>query len=211
MSRLSPPDPRIAGLLKRFNIPEDETVTALDQLKKEIHEYGKRRCDVEASRDNLVYHMGAAFEANGALDLDSLALTGLLSLPAEAFASIFDDDEEVPERLIDCLRYAISRKDVLQWAHAKGTWLQWKRLQALYSHEVEAFRRSDAFGRPGWRSKNISSAQHYLIGEICRIAGLDRPSLVNRGQAFTFISEQGGNPRFWVEPALPSAWWEAEQ
>ena len=47
------------------------------------YQYRKRRCDVEASPDNLKYHLGFAFEVNKALDLPSLALTGLLSLPGD--------------------------------------------------------------------------------------------------------------------------------
>jgi len=205
------PDPRIGPLLDRFNIAKKDDATSPEDLKREIYQYGKRRCDIEASRDNLVYYLGFAFEVNRALDLDSLALAGLLSLPIEAFASIFEQDEDVPTGLIDCLRHALKQPAVLEWASAKGAWLQWKRLEGLYRDEVEAFRRSDAYRRPGWRTRSISPAQHYLIGEICRIGDIEPPALATRGQAFDFISKQGGNPRFWVEPPLPTAWWEIDE
>ena len=206
------PDHRLEQLLKHFESADDEPVSSLSNLKREIHQYGKRRCDVEASRDNLVYYLGFAFEANHALDLDSLAITGLLSLPMEAFAAIFQgEDEELPPLLTDYLRYALEQPAVLEWARAKGTWLQWRRLEVLYREAVDDFLNSNAFHRPGWRKRTITRAQHYLIGEICRLSDLKIPALATRGQAFEFIRRHGGNPRFWIEPPIPEAWWEDAQ
>lgn len=201
------PDHRIRSVLEQFGIDQDEAITPLSELKQEIHQYGKRRCDNEASRDNLVYYLGFAFEVNRALDLDSLAFAGLLSLPTEAFSSLFDP-ERLPTRLIDALRYALAQPAVRDWARAQGTWLQWKRLEAIYRREVDDFRSSDAFDRTGWRRKTITPGQHYLIGEIHRILGVPMPSLSNRGQAYEFIAGHGGNPRFLTAPPVPTCWWE---
>ena len=202
------PDHRIRGLLDSFGIEEKAAITPLSDLKREIHQYGKRRYDVEASRDNLKYYLGFAFEVNRALDVDSLALTGLLSLPRGAFNAIFKEEVRVPGRVVDGLRLALARPEVLEWARAQGTWLQWKRLEAVYRKEVDDFRKSDAFPRPGWRRKTITRPQHYLIGEINRILGVPIPPLATRGQAYDFIAANGGNPRFLKEPIPPARWWE---
>ncbi|URD59906.1 hypothetical protein M8312_08795 [Sphingomonas sp. KRR8] len=206
------PDHRIRSVLAQFVLGEEAAVTPLAELKREIHQYGKRRCDKEASRDNLIYYLGFAFEVNEALGVDSLALTGLLSIPSEGFASIFEnanDLDEVGDRLVDALRFALSQPAVLAWARAKGVWLQWKRLEVVYRKEVIDFRNSDAFHRPGWREKSITKAQHYMIGEIVRLLGVAKPTLATRGEAFDFIAHHGGNPRFLVEPPAPANFWEA--
>lgn len=206
------PDHRLRPLLEKFGLDEEDqdAITPIGDLKREIHQYGGRSCDKEASRDNLVYYLGFAFEVNKALDLDSLALCGLLALPTRAFAEIFDEDDlPPPPTVIGMLRYALEQPRVLEWARAMGIWMQWKRMAAIYRAEVTDFKESHAFHGRGWRGKFISPAQHYLIGEIVRILGVEVPPLVNRWDAFCFIDEQGGNPRFRAEPPVPAAWWEA--
>lgn len=202
------PDHRLRPLLAQFQIEEETAITPLADLKREIHQYGKRRADVEASRDNLKYYLGFAFEVNGALDLDSLALAGLLSLPWRAFDVFFKDRVSVPDRLIHGLRAILRDPVALAWARAQGAWLQWTRLEAIYRQEVEDFRASDAFNRKDWRRKSITRAQHYLIGEIHRVLGVPIPVLATRGQAFDFIAAHGGNPRFLAPPSVPLRWWQ---
>ena len=206
------PDHRIRSVLAQFGFDEGATITPLHVLKKEIYQYGERRCDKEASRDNLKFYLGFAFEVNKALDIDSLAWSGLLSLPLQAFATVFNKAVEPAEdgdHLIHAIRYILSQPAVLEWARAKGIWLQWKRLEAVYRKEIIDFRNSDAFHRAGWRRRSITAAQHYMIGEIGRILGVPKPELATRGQAFNFIADHGGNPRFLVEPPVPADFWEA--
>lgn len=201
------PDHRIRGLLDRFGVTEDHAITQLTDLKREISGYGKRECDKVASRDNLVYYLGAAFEVNRALDLDSFALTGLLALPLDEFEELaFSDEENPPATLIDAIRHVLSMPPVLAWARAQGIWMQWKRLDAIYQSEVDEFRNSDAFVDKKWRRKGISPAQHYIIGEIERLTGVSRPVVNNRGEAWEYIAAQGGNPRFLVAPPIPGHW-----
>lgn len=200
------PDHRLRTLLASFGTEEDAAITPLADLKREIRQYGKRRCDDEASLDNLKYYLGFAFQANGALDVDSLAFTGLLSLPAGALLAIFSAGHHASASFVDLIRSALEDAALREWARAKGVWLQWKRLEAIYRQEVEDFRNSDAFARPGWRRKSITRDQEYMIGEIQRILGVPEPKLATRGQAFEFIAAHGGNPRFLVEPPLPAEW-----
>jgi hypothetical protein len=205
------PDHRIRSVLAQFGFDEEAALTPLAELKREIHRYGKRRCDKEASCDNLKYYLGFAFEVNGALDFDSLAWAGFLSISKEGFESIFENlaDDVVIESFMDGLRYALSQPAVLEWARAKGVWLHWKRLEVVYRKEIIDFRNSDAFHRPGWRKRSITKAQHYMIGEIVRMLGVAEPKLATRGQAYNFIEHHGGNPRFLVEPPVPANFWEA--
>ena len=209
MSANCRPDHRIRDLLQRFGIEQDEEITPIRDLKREIHQYGKRRCDVEASHDNLKYYLGFAFEVNGALNIDSLALTGLLSFPWHAFVTTMKDEAQKSVCFVDLLRLALLQPDLLEWSRAQGTWLQWQRLNAIYRQEVDDFRNSDAFRRLGWRRKGITRPQHYLIGEIHRILGVPLAPLANRGQAYEFIASHGGNPRFLEMPPVPGHWRQA--
>lgn len=202
------PDARVRGLLDQLGADPDGDLVSLSDLKKEILRYGKRRCDVEASRDNLKYYLGFAFEVNKALDIDSLALTGVLSMPSSVLLEMIGHDGAQTATVADLLRTAVARPKVCEWAVAKGTWLQWKRLESIYRAEIEDFIESDAFNRPGWRRKAITRNQHYLLGEIRRILGCKIPPLTSRGQAFNYIAAKGGNPRFLVEPPLPTNWWD---
>lgn len=204
MSQSNIPDHRLRPLLDRLRKACLIEPAPLEELKREIYQYGQRRCDAEASLDNLKYYTGFAFEVNGALDLPSLALTGLLSMPADAFASLFED--ELPATVVDLLRVALARPDVLEWATQMGIWLQWKRAEAIYRAEVTDFKNSDAFHGRTWRGRSVSPRQFYLIGEIKRILGVELPVTRNRGEAFDFIDRHGGNPRFLNEPAFPGEW-----
>lgn len=209
MPTMKYPDPRLRDLLARFDGDEEElgAVVPLEDLKREIRQYGKRRCDVEASRDNLKYYLGFAFEVNGGLDLDSLALTGMLSVPWSALEARLQGPNSGQETSVEAIRRALEEPDLREWCLAQGTWLQWRRLEAIYRQEIVDFRQSDAFHRKGWRSKIISRPQHYLIGEIHRILNKSKPGLATRGEAYDYIAAAGGNPRFWQAPPAPEPWW----
>lgn len=210
MAAIKYPDPRIRGMLAKFAEDEEQLgdMVPLADLKREIRQYGKRRCDVEASRDNLKYHLGFAFEVNGGLDLDSLALTGLLSVPWSALEARLQGPNSRQKTLVEATRRALEEPDLREWCLAQGTWLQWRRLEAIYRQEIDGFRNSDAFHRKGWRSKIITRPQHYLIGEIHRILGKSKPCLANRGEAYEYIAAEGGNPRFRQAPPAPDPWWD---
>jgi hypothetical protein len=40
----------------------------------------------------------------------------------------------------------------------------------------------------------------HIIAEICRLTDTPRPDIKTRGEAFDFIDQANGNPRFWVAP-----------
>ena len=209
MAAIKYPDPRIRGMLAKFDEDEEQLgeMVSLADLKREIRQYGKRRCDVEASRDNMKYYLGFAFEVNGGLDLDSLALTGLLSVPWSALEARLQGPNSCQETFVEAIRRALEVPDLRDWCLAQGTWLQWQRLEAIYRQETEDFRQSDAFHRTGWRKKSITLPQHYLIGEINRILGTPIPRLATCGEAHDYIAAAGGNPRFWQAPPAPEPWW----
>lgn len=210
MSAIKYPDARLRDLLARFDEDEEQLneIVPLEDLRREIRQYGKRRCDVEASLDNLKYYLGFAFEVNGGLDLDSLALTGLLSVPWSALEKRLDGPISPAETFVEAMRRALEQPQLREWCLAQGTWLQWRRLEAIYRQQTDDFRQSDAFHREGWRKKGITLPQHYLIGEIHRILGTPRPRLATCGEAFEYIAAAGGNPRFWQAPPAPESWWD---
>ena len=200
-------DPRIADLLAALGpeVTEAEDPDALADLKRQVYQYGKRRCDVVPSKNNLKYHLGYAFDVMGALDIDSIALTGVLAMPGSMIEAAEIPDQDWPT-FIDFIRFLLSVPALREWSVQMGQWLQWQHSAEIYRQEVTDFKESAAYKNPAanWRSRTVKAAQHYLIGEICRLLVIDKPELHTRGAAFDFIDHHGGNPRFLKEPVRPA-------
>lgn len=195
----------IAGLQELLGVIREDPSQppSLEQLKKEARGYGKRRADKLGSRDNLIYRAGYAVDAAKGLGIDPDKLAGVLSCSSvvrEVFQSI--GKLSAGMSLVEVIELALTRSDVAKWAQQEGRYMQWKRLSALHEAETTEFKASAAFADPDarWRKKAPTSGQEYLISEICRIAGEEPAVVSNRGQAFDFIENAGGNPRYWAEP-----------
>lgn len=84
-------------------------------------------------------------------------------------------------------------------------WVRWNWLCELYVAETATFLESPAGRDPKarWRGKAPTAEQTYIAAQICLDLQLEPRSFATRGEAFDWIQEQGGNPRFWVEPSKP--------
>jgi hypothetical protein len=173
----------------------------LAQLKKEAHGLGKRRADRIGSRDNLIYRAGYALDSVMGLEIPPDEFAGMLSWPAPAF-KLFKN-LGCPDELsvIKLMSIVLTQPEVSEWARAEGRYLQWERLALLRKQETDAFKASAAFANPErWRPKSPKREQMHIIAEICRLTDTPRPDIKTRGEAFDFIDQANGNPRFWVAP-----------
>jgi hypothetical protein len=171
----------------------------LAQLLREARAYGLRRADRLGGRDNLIYRLGYALDALGFLSANADRIAGVLSSPP-LLAEILTSQplEEGGISLISLIERSLQRPDIALWAENEGRRAQWERLRELYEQQIEVFKESEAYMDPNatWRGKLPTRPQRYLIGEIVRLTGSTDPSCKTRWEAFCFIEEAGGNPRF---------------
>lgn len=183
---------------------------AISTIKREAAAYGTRRADVDGSRDNKVYRLGQVLEVMDGIDLDPLALQGLLDTRTPYLTWLVNAGRP-GERLdfAERARRVLADPDKLDWCRTLGASIQWRRLRALYQAQVAEFARIDAAmpakDRARWRSRSITREQRYMIAQIYGLTGEPPPALRNRGEAAAFIASAGGNPRFLVEPPAPPA------
>ena len=170
----------------------------LVDLQQQAAAAGKRR-----SRDERRYALGGLMLA---LDLDCVdyhELYGLLAhldhflgwaIEARASAGAWTLGAIIRQILDDKKRAARCS----EW----GRHLAWTQMRELYQAEVEGFLRSEKAGqKSGWRRDAITAAQQYLINEICKIENIENPKILKKGQAFEWLRERGGNPRYQARPS----------
>lgn len=176
----------------------------LDALIHDAQAREHRRAAFNA-RDAHCYRLGAAFEPAGGLDLDPVALTGLLALGATGLllllrVTLRDPSADLVEQLQALFRSKAGLA-IREW----GVWTRRQWLRALYLKETQLFLQSRAGRDPQarWRRKFPTAEQTYIVAQICLDLQLQTPSLATRGEAFDWIGAKGGNPRFWIEPCKP--------
>jgi hypothetical protein len=94
------------------------------------------------------------------------------------------------------------------WCADWGAWILWSRKRELYLAGVESFLRSGKADdlRGAWRGKHPTDDQLELIAILCELDGDDPPPDPTRGEAFDWIRERAGTPRYRVGPPLPEDW-----
>lgn len=176
----------------------DSELAELDRLAAA---HGKRRGDRRTGgNDTQKYRLGSMFAvlASDLDQLDDLAILGLLSDGELALRLLALAASKHQGSLVDLIRQVLSDPSILQAFRRKGARLWWDWNRALYHAEVEAFAQSDAARDPraSWRRRPPSRRQLYLIDEAVRAFELDPPTITNRGQAYEWLRQVGGNPRF---------------
>lgn len=177
----------------------------LDSLIHDAQAREHRRAAFNA-RDASCYRLGSAFEPQGGLDLDPVALTGWLALGVTGILLLNRIILATPSdpSTVNHLK-TLFRSPAGLGIRAWGVWSRWCWLKSLYLQETELFLASPAGQDPkaGWRRKAPTAKQTYLIAQICTDLQKDGQTFATRGEAFDWIREQGGNPKFKVEPAKP--------
>ncbi len=93
------------------------------------------------------------------------------------------------------------------WCRRWGGLIEWAHRKVLYDASVRSF---EASGRTGpnerWRRHPVSDDQADLVETLCRILDKPVPALADKGAAYKWIKDHGGNPAHWAPPPHPDSW-----
>jgi hypothetical protein len=210
---LPPPPPSLDGLLTQLE-ELDAWITSEQEI--ELAKLGELRRQAKArpfrrggpgSIDTRKYAIGGAFVLLAG-EIDSTTLLGLMAQTdmmlkwmaevrlaggPQPFGTLLHTILGDPRKAEWCCRWG----GIIEWAHRK----------ALYDANVTSF---EASGRAGpnepWRREPISDDQADLVETLCRILKTPAPALANRGEAYEWIKDHGGNPVHWTPPPHPDSW-----
>lgn len=170
----------------------------LAELKRQAAAAAKRR-----SRDEQRYTLGGLMFSLDLNTLDYHALYGLLAHPDHLLVWAIEARASTGAgTLANIIRLILDDKERAGRCAEWGQHLAWSRMRQLYEAEVNAFISSEKCGpKARWRRDPITAAQNYLISEICKLDSIENPTLTKKGQAFDWLRERGGNPRFLARPA----------
>ena len=208
-SRLAVLAGALDALIGRCDQSLVEVEAEISELKRLAAADGKRRGEKKkGSRDPAIYRLGSVFPALGAEpgELDDLAALGLFGAGAIGLAWLCEEAIRRPEAaLTDWMSAIFADPDRYEWCRAAGIVRRWRWCKKLYDDEVTRFHDAPQARNPdsGWRRKPITPGQYYLMRQACRMLGAPEPAVPNRGAAYDWLKEAGGNPRFWTEPQLP--------
>lgn len=160
------------------------------------------------TRNNRLFAFGANAEVGGYVDLDDLAISGLEAHGALYCYWMAKAALARPEASRGELLAAILARPVrLDWCRREGAAVRWRWTKARREEETAGFKaRQEAGGSKAWKRQQPTELQLYLIELICVRGGLDNPSPSKRGDAFSWIDNQGGHPDFWSLPTEPPSW-----
>jgi hypothetical protein len=112
-----------------------------------------------------------------------------------------------PQPFGTLLRAILGDPRKAEWCRRWGGLIEWANRKALYDANVRSF---EASGRTGpnepWRRHPVSDDQADLIETLCRILDKPVPSLADKGAAYEWIKDHGGNPAHWAPPPHPDSW-----
>ena len=173
----------------------------LSELNRLAAANGKRRGDRRPSGDDTQkYRLGSVFAmlACDLGDLDDLAILGLFADASVALPLLNEAARSSGGSLVDLIVAILSDANISAPFREQGALLRWEWHRHLYHAEVDAFSQSGAALNPraAWRRKPPTSRQLYLISEAIRAFELDPPTVTNRGEAYEWLRQIGGNPRF---------------
>jgi hypothetical protein len=154
----------------------------------------------------MKYRLGSAILAAGGGGLDDVALLGLLANGDMALRWLAEARRTTAgPGLMDLIARILEDPGRREWCRQWGGWFWWEHNHALYQAEVGSFLASRKADTPNakWRSRPATSEQLYLIETISSLLGCETPADLDRGEAFDWIREKGGNPRYWAPPSRP--------
>lgn len=203
----------LAGALDALVARCDQSIAEVEgelaELKRLAAADGKRRGEKKkGSRDPAIYRIGSVFPALGAepREFDDLAALGLFGAGARGLIWLCEEALRQPEAtLTDWMGAIFADADRYEWCRAWGVIRRWRWCKKLYDAEVRRFYDTPQARNlnSAWRRKPVSPGQHYLIRQACRLLRVPEPEVVDRGSAYEWLKEAGGNPRFWNEPSQP--------
>lgn len=194
----------LLSALDQLDVGNEARMQELDQLTREASTYLHRKAAYHA-RDRACYRIGSALEPNGGHELDDVALAGLDHLGAFGLLLILPVALINPGESLSGLLRLLFASEVGRQIREWGVWSRLTWLRALYLQETVSFLLSKKGMDPAqrWRKEKPTERQKYLAREISRALNIEEPSFDLRGEAFEWLKEQGGNPRFRGPPPIP--------
>lgn len=159
--------------------------------------------------DHKKYVLGGMLVHLGLGDVDPVALLGLFR-NASTFGKWICEAAEKREiqDLESLLDFLVSYPKVLAWLKEWGHDAEYRSRAVQYRASVEGFDERDATSSKRWRSKGATGDQYAIARHICKIDGVTMPSFRNRGAAYDWIKEHGGDTRYSTDRPLPPTWEE---
>jgi hypothetical protein len=107
----------------------------------------------------------------------------------------------------DLLRAILSDPRKADWCRRWGGLIEWSHRKALYDANVASFEASGRAGlKESWRLREVTDDQFQLIETLCRVLDMPAPAIADRGAAYEWIKQYGGNPAHWALPPHPTSW-----
>lgn len=188
----------------------DLSLRSAGEKLADLRRQGRARTGRRAGgADQMKYRLGSALVALGFEDDHYLELLGLFWHSDVALKWLARARKECGSApLISLVRWILADEDRREWCAAWGAWVFWDRKRELYEAAVQSFLDSGKADDPGatWRSKFPTDDQLELIATLCELDRVAPPEDPNRGEAFEWIRERSGNPRYRAGPVLPEDW-----
>lgn len=206
--------PQLAEILAKLDQISDELAGDAAIVEVDLRELRRlqkaapHRRGGPGSRDARKYELGSVLVMAGLEDVDAKLLLGLLAHPLLmlrwlAGALIQRPPASLAELLETVLTDPAKRDFCVQWGRVLG----WRYRQPIYAASITSFLESGKMGlNEPWRQKNVTTDQAALVTTLCELLDEQPPELANRGEAFEWIFDRGGNPEYWLEPENPKEW-----
>lgn len=198
---------RLSGLSDQLGLELTAVEANLADLRRNARANQGRRGGA-GSADAAKYALGSALTMLGFGPDDELVLLGLWSQPDVALRWLATARlKQGQASLYEMIATITADPDRQAWCRQAGSRLRWQRMKALYDASVTSFLESGKAGpHEKWRKLPITDDQADLIATLSQLLRIEIPKLADRGSAFEWIHERGGNPRYWHAPGHPPAW-----
>ena len=202
-------DPTLAEL-SALEARLDRSLRSARETLADLRRQGRARSGRRAGgADHAKYRLGSALVALGFETDHQLELLGLFwhsDVTLKWLGRARKECGRAP--LISLVRWILADEGRREWCAGWGAWVLWDRKRALYIAAVQSFIDSGKADDPAaaWRSKHPTDDQLELIATLCELDRVAPPEDPNRGEAFEWIREHAGNPRYRAGPALPEGW-----
>lgn len=202
---------KLSDEISRRAVAHTARMDGLEERIREAETWLHRRA-AHSERDRGCYRTGAALEPTGGHMLDDIALTGLDHLGAYGLLFLVQTALDHPGESLSGMMRILFASDTGSRIREWGGWSRgiWNR--QFYIEETVTFLTSKKGMDPKqrWRrEKKVTARQRYLADEIARCLDISVPDFPTRGDAFEWIRDHGGNPRFHQEPARPGLPWRS--
>ncbi len=199
---------RLADLDARLTSAQDIATAKVGELRRQARARPHRRSGA-GSADSRKYAIGGAVVLLAG-EVDATTFLGLLAQTDMMLTWLAEERLAHGSRPFGTLLAAVladPRK--AGWCRRWGAIITWSHRKALYDASVTRF---EASGRAGpherWRARDVTNDQAELVETLCTVLGKPVPVLADRGAAYEWIKEHGGNPAYWEPPPHPDSWSE---